>query len=67
MFPTRHDKTPYPGTRGVLEATTDPRQIEMWWQRWPDANVAMDVGGAGMMVLDLDPGHDIEELEKNVG
>ena len=67
IFPVRADKRPYPGTRGVLEATTDPRQIEGWWKRWPEANVALDVGGAGMMVLDLDSGHDIEELEKNVG
>ena len=67
IFPVRRDKTPYPGTRGVLEATTDLRQIKAWWKRWPEANVALDVGGAGMMVLDLDPGHDIKELERNVG
>ena len=67
IFSVRADKRPYPGTRGVLEATTDSRQIEAWWRRWPEANVALDVGGAGMMVLDLDPGHSIEELERNVG
>ena len=52
---------------GVLDATTDLRQITKWWTTTPDANIALDVGGAGMMVLDLDPGHDLEELEKNVG
>ena len=67
IFPVRHDKRPYPGTHGVLEATTDPRQIRVWWDLWPEANVALDVGGACMMVLDCDPGHDMKELEKNVG
>lgn len=66
IFPACPDKTPHTAN-GVLDATTDARQIEEWWRRWPEANVALDVGGAGMMVLDLDPGYDIEELEKNVG
>ena len=66
IFPARADKTPYP-RNGVLDATTDPRQIEEWWRTWPDANIALDVGGAGMMVLDYDPGFNLEELEKNVG
>ena len=66
-FDGKKGKAPYKGTRGVLEATTDARQVEEWWRRWPEANVALDVGGAGMMVLDLDPGHDMQELEKNVG
>ena len=66
MFPCRHDKTPHT-PNGVLDATTDPEKIRAWWTRWPGANVATDVGGAGMMVLDLDPGHDMKELEKNAG
>ena len=60
-------KEPYRGSHGVLDATTDPKQITKWWTAHPDANIAMDVGGAQMMVLDLDPGHNIKELEKNVG
>lgn len=64
IFPCRTDKTPHT-MHGVLDATTDKRQIEEWWDRWPGANIGLDVGGAGMMVLDLDPGHDLEELERN--
>lgn len=52
---------------GVLDATTNLDTIRKWWELWPEANVALDVGGAGMMVLDLDPGHDMKELEANVG
>ena len=66
IFPCRRDKTPWT-KHGVLDATTDLKQVEEWWKRWPQANIALDVGGAGMMVLDLDPGHSMEELEKNVG
>ncbi|KKL91680.1 hypothetical protein LCGC14_1892320, partial [marine sediment metagenome] len=45
IFPARVDKTPYT-TSGVLDATTDERQVREWWARWPGANVALDVGGA---------------------
>lgn len=35
-------------------ATTDPATIERWWDAWPDANPAIHVGGAGVVVVDLD-------------
>lgn len=67
IFPARADKTPFT-KNGVLDATTNIRQIESWWTtEFPNANIALDVGSAGMMVLDLDPGHSLEELENNVG
>ena len=52
---------------GVLGATTNPAQITKWWTTTPDANIGLDVGSAGMMVLDYDPGFNLEELEQNVG
>lgn len=66
VFPVRANKKPLT-TYGVGDATTNPAQIRKLWAQHPKANIAMDVGGAGMMVLDLDPGHDIKELERNVG
>lgn len=66
IFPVRADKTPFT-KHGVQDATTDPKKIEEMWARWPHANIALNVGEAGMMVLDLDPGHKIEELKANVG
>ena len=66
IFPCRFDKRPYT-MQGVLDATTDPEQIRKWWTKWPKANIGLDVGGAGMMVLDLDPGHDLVELDRNLG
>ncbi len=38
---------------GLSEASTDPRLIEMWWARWPAANVGLRTGVA-MDVADVD-------------
>jgi hypothetical protein len=38
---------------GLTEASTDPRRIEMWWARWPDANVGLRTGVV-MDVADVD-------------
>ncbi|MFI5890909.1 bifunctional DNA primase/polymerase [Actinoplanes sp. NPDC051513] len=38
---------------GLTEATTDPRLIEVWWSRWPEANVGLRTGVA-MDVADID-------------
>jgi len=38
---------------GLTEASTDPRRIEMWWTRWPDANVGLRTGIV-MDVADVD-------------
>jgi arylsulfatase A-like enzyme len=50
-----------------MDATTSEKKIREWFTTNPFANVAIDVGGAGMMVLDLDPGHDVGDLEAVVG
>jgi hypothetical protein len=38
---------------GLSEASTDPRRIEMWWERWPDANIGLRTGVL-MDVADVD-------------
>jgi hypothetical protein len=44
-----------PATRhGFHDASTDWRQIERWWSRQPDANVAIATGAPGPDVLDVD-------------
>ncbi len=60
-------KEPFEGSAGVLDATTDAKQIRAWWTEHPQANIGLDVGGAGMMALDLDPGHDPAALDAAVG
>lgn len=66
VFPCAFDKRPVT-KNGVMDATTDPKRIEQMWETHPGANIGLHVGEAGMMVLDLDPGHSMEELENNVG
>ena len=38
---------------GLTDASTDPRRIEMWWERWPEANVGLRTGVV-MDVADID-------------
>lgn len=66
VFPCRADKSPYT-INGVLESSTNKETIENWWRQWPNANIALDVGGAGMVAIDLDPGHRMSQLEDNIG
>lgn len=41
---------------GLYLATTDARQIDAWWRRWPDAMIGMPCGErSGIAVVDLDP------------
>lgn len=66
IFPCNAIKEPYT-TNGVLDASNDPKQIKKWWDKYPRANIGLDVGGMGWMVLDLDPGHDRDDLDDAVG
>ncbi|WP_181128758.1 bifunctional DNA primase/polymerase [Rathayibacter sp. AY1H2] len=40
--------------RWQKRSTTDTTTIEAWWSKWPDANVAIDTGKSGILVIDLD-------------
>jgi hypothetical protein len=38
------------------DASTDPVQIDRWWQQWPDANIGTVTGvQSGVLVFDVDP------------
>jgi hypothetical protein len=54
VFPChRGEKKPL--TRhGFLDSSTSRKQVEQWFHRWPDANLAMATGGTGVDVLDID-------------
>jgi len=68
VFPCRPNQAdcPAPGScackapltrHGVDDATTDLATIERYWERHPDANVAIATGGTGPVVLDVDVAH----------
>jgi hypothetical protein len=40
---------------GFQDATSDARQVALWWERWPAANIGMPTGVAsGVEVVDVD-------------
>ncbi|MCH8205635.1 MAG: bifunctional DNA primase/polymerase [Chloroflexi bacterium] len=49
--PAKHPLTP----RGFKQASRDPKVIDTWWDRWPDANIGVRTGAeSGFVVLDID-------------
>lgn len=58
--PGKHPRLPH----GLSDADTDPRRIELWWTRWPDANIGLRTGVV-MDVADVDSedgGHVLRHL-----
>lgn len=67
VFPVNGKRPRLP--HGLTEASADPEQVRAWWQRWPDAGVAIATGD-GLLVLDVDGevGADaLHELEREHG
>jgi hypothetical protein len=58
-------KRPFPGSRGVLDATDDPGLIDAWHARAPDSNIAIACGASGLLILDFDQrNHCMQTLER---
>jgi hypothetical protein len=53
--------------RGVHSFTTDPDLIRSWWERRPDANVAIACGAPGPDVVDIDVPRRARELLARLG
>ena len=53
VFPCRADKKPFT-QNGFKDASTATAQIDSWWRRWPEAQIGIDCGRAGIAVIDLD-------------
>ena len=66
IFPARAFKLPSSGKwqkqplvlRWREVATTDPHQLQEWWQRFPDAIPGIELHRAGLVVIDPDRHHD---------
>lgn len=60
-------KRPLPGSRGLLEATTDEAQIRKWWEAHPKSNVGLATGKpSGLVVVDLDGDDAVTWFKTNV-
>jgi Bifunctional DNA primase/polymerase, N-terminal/Primase C terminal 1 (PriCT-1) len=67
VLPCNEDKEPlikdWPS-----RATTNQHQIRAWWERWPNANVAIVTGGrSGILALDVDNPASLDALEAEHG
>ena len=62
IFPCQpRDKRPATA-HGVKDATTDPARIRAWWAKMPEANIGLDCGRSGLVVVDLDQHGDKDGL-----
>ncbi len=51
-------KRPIVAWRPYQDHPPSKAQVRRWFDRWPDANIAIVTGaGSGLVVLDVDPGH----------
>ena len=73
IFPlSPSSKSPLKGSQGYKDATRDAEKIQLWWQRYPMANIGLATGNlSGLIVLDVDPHHgghpSFKTLEKRYG
>ena len=56
IFPlSPSSKSPLKGSQGYKDATRDAKKIQLWWQRYPTANIGLATGNlSGLIVLDID-------------
>lgn len=53
---------------GFKAASRDPATIEIWWHRWPTANIGVATGAvSGLTVLDIDGAEGFQELTTLLG
>ena len=55
VFPCKRDKTPYTA-HGHNDASTDPKQIQQWWNNWPSASIGWALP-SDIVVIDVDIKH----------
>lgn len=53
--PGKHPRT----QNGLDDATTDADLIREWWGKWPTANIGINCGASGLLVVDRDSYKDI--------
>lgn len=54
VFPCRSRGKEPLTTNGFRDSTRDERKILHWWTNVPDANIGVDCGTTGIVVLDID-------------
>lgn len=64
VFPVKpRDKTPLT-PHGLKDATNNIDVVRQWWAKWPEANIGLNCGKSGMVVVDLDKHGELDGLEE---
>lgn len=67
VFPCKEGAKQPLTAHGASDASNDPAQINKWWDKWPNANIAINTGKSSLVILDVDPRNGgNESLEKLV-
>jgi hypothetical protein len=51
-------------THGLLDASRDPNLVRAWWADQPHANIGINCGASGLVVVDLDGPHATEAWDR---
>ncbi len=68
VFPVQ-ERGKQPLVRWRDESTSDLEKVSGWWDRWPNANIGIDCGKSGLVVVDYDgvePPH-VDTLQVKTG
>ena len=52
---------------GLHKATRDEAQIEAWWRKWPRAQIGLNAGASGLLMIDFDPRIDELLVDEETG
>lgn len=67
--PGKHPITGKPGNwiarNGRLDSTANIETVQRWWSAYPEANIALDCAGNGLLVVDVDRHTDRKGVETN--
>ena len=65
VLPVKTDKTPYI-KNWQNDASINPKELNKWWNQWPDAGIAIHTGKSKLIVIDVDPRNDGDESLKQL-
>ncbi|MDC1341283.1 bifunctional DNA primase/polymerase [Oceanospirillaceae bacterium] len=63
IFPVKADKSPHIKS-WQQKATTDQAIVKKWWEKWPEANIAIPTGArSGLVAVDVDVKNGVDGYE----
>ena len=67
VIPVARDKRPLVKWEEFQKRRPTEEEVESWWTRWPDANIAIVTGRiSGLVVVDADGAAGLEWMKENL-